>query len=51
LPVEIIKAPIDLPAEAPPPQERHSGILVKEGEAKLRIADTPDPQTLQQLLR
>jgi len=51
LPVEVIEAPIDLPAGAPPPQERHSGILVEVGKAKLRIADTADPQTLQQLLR
>lgn len=55
LPVEVIKAPIDLPSAAPLPQESHSEILIEVGKAKLRITGTPDPQTLhltlQQLLR
>ena len=55
LPVEVIKAPIDLPSAAPLPQESHSEILIEVGKAKLRIIGTPDPETLQltlqQLLR
>ncbi|MDP9655293.1 UNVERIFIED_ORG: transposase [Pseudomonas putida] len=54
LPVEVIEASIDLPS-ASPQQACHSEILLEVGKAKLRIAGTPDPQTLQltlqQLLR
>lgn len=55
LPVEVIKAPVDLPSAAPLPQKPHSEIVIEVGKATLRITGTPDPQTLhltlQQLLR
>ncbi|UOB23377.1 transposase [Pseudomonas orientalis] len=51
LSVEVIKAPIDLPSAAALPQKSHSGIVIEAGKATLRITGSPDPQTLQQLLR
>jgi transposase len=51
LPVQMIEAPMDLEQVVQPSAGHYSEIAVEVGKAKLRIAGTPDPQTLQLVLQ